>query len=196
MSVGWHLYEFDRSVFDAIFMGEDPQAVTLIKAALADPDEFDLPDLELADEMVENVCQNGFDFDDQDEDELDVLDCLITALFKSDQLATRLHVRPLTRVPLSPELLQAIAPISDSTEAGKVYHAMLDGGRRVGQKDSSWCEYIIWDPIEADGVLQDARKLVESRPASDEMTTHAEAALIEPLESRSSTQVGIVCFGS
>lgn len=196
MGMGWYLYEFDGAAFDAVFGGDDADGREILMAALADPHWFDLPDLDQARQVIETVGQHGIRYEGLSEDEIDVLDCSITAAIKTPQLAEKLSVIPLTRVPFDPELVRAIKAACQFPAARQVYQAIWEGGRRAGQTNVTWCNYLLLTPGEVDAVLADAGQFVAHASEADEFAALIQESLIESLQRRSSPEMYVACFGS
>ena len=194
MSSHIYLYGFDHQAFRSLIQGKDPEGISDLKQELEDPDMFDLDDPDLVDEVIDQAVTSGFSYEGLDEDETDVLDCAVFAMFKGESLAPRLGVQPLTRVPIGWDLIQALKQLSTSSAAKQIYDILAEGGRRLGDTNACFCDYMILDETETRILDADAREVVAKLEEASEDASGIAESLLDALDERRSKQMPVVMF--
>lgn len=194
MSSHIYLYGFDPQAFRSLIQGKDFEGISDLKQELEDPDMFDLDDPDLVDEVIDQAVTSGFSYDGLDEDETDVLNCAVFAMFKGESLAKRLRVEPLTRVPIGWELVQVLSRQSTSPAAKQIYDILAEGGRRLGDNYASFCDYMILDETETRLLNDDARQVVARLGKASEEAGKIAESLLNALDARRSEQMPVGMF--
>lgn len=196
MSAEWSFYSFRYERFEKLFGGGSESEEQALVDIITDEAYYDFDDPEMAEEVARRAIREGLSYQGADEESRDVLDCIPSAVLKdSDTLVEYVNAGGESPQGLH---INVVSELLDRAE-GRLELRLLrlfSGGRRYGETDSDYCEYVIFTPSEVKDLLGEAGEVValDVQWSHPDFPTEVENELLQPLRKVSAQGRGLAAF--
>ncbi|HPF40842.1 MAG TPA: hypothetical protein P5081_14015 [Phycisphaerae bacterium] len=187
MSTNWYLYSFDESLWNSIFGSGAPEHVKALSAFLTDEQNFDFEDPEVAEEVARKLISHGFNAEQFDDEEVEIVECVPSAVVHSgDTLSVDAKAE-------SPEgttwqMLQELMRRAEGRVESKMIR-LLSNGRSLLGPDYEDAEYVILSPDEVRSLRAELEQIVglDAEWSHPDFAPYIQNELVAPIQSIAAT---------